>query len=361
MDGVSRLVAHCDEVVAFFDEVLAPTPPRQKPAREVRVDETLAAPCAEHFDGVEAVYVEWLGWPDRSKMRQLRIAFDGRRPKEWTPARAALESRWASRDAVANAIAMVTREGATDRAFAGRVAGIYGGWLERREELIDGQRLRRLVADAIEAARGNLLACQAVEALRNELRRLFAPGFIDANGLPGFADFRAAAEWGNLRRVYLLPALNNARDYGDSLSVHRNGEAAGGKEGTSETGTWEDRGAQSEWLAKAMLMVRDHPEMSDSEIARRVGKDKSTLSRSEEFQMAAGIARESKKSVPRGRVDSSGRIEAEDPAIPFPVVGERVPGSNRRLRWEKCDGCGDSIRVAAGKVGTRPRCDRCED
>lgn len=54
------------------------------------------------------------------------------------------------------------------------------------------------------------------------------------------------------------------------------------------------------WLATAMLLVRDHPGWSDAEIARRVGKNKSTLSRSKEYQAAATMARGAKEDRRRG-------------------------------------------------------------
>ena len=50
------------------------------------------------------------------------------------------------------------------------------------------------------------------------------------------------------------------------------------------------REERAKWLATAMLLVRDHPEWSDAEIARRVSKAPSTLSRSPEYQAAAAMA-----------------------------------------------------------------------
>ena len=55
-----------------------------------------------------------------------------------------------------------------------------------------------------------------------------------------------------------------------------------------------------EWLARALLLVRDHPEWSDAAIARNVGKHASTLCRSKEYQAAAGMARGAKSSRHRG-------------------------------------------------------------
>ena len=56
------------------------------------------------------------------------------------------------------------------------------------------------------------------------------------------------------------------------------------------------------WLAEAMLLVRDHPDWSDAEIASRVGKSPSTLSRSPEYQRAAGYARGSKSDRQKGHI-----------------------------------------------------------
>ena len=59
---------------------------------------------------------------------------------------------------------------------------------------------------------------------------------------------------------------------------------------------------QFEWLAKAMLLVRDNPNLSNAEIARRVGKNPSTLSRNTTYREAARLARGSRNDVPRGHV-----------------------------------------------------------
>ncbi|MDG2012840.1 MAG: hypothetical protein P8J33_05010 [Pirellulaceae bacterium] len=62
-------------------------------------------------------------------------------------------------------------------------------------------------------------------------------------------------------------------------------------EATKPTGTTSKSEQRAKWLAQAMLLVRDNPGWSDAEIARRVGKDKSTLSRSREYQNAAAMSR----------------------------------------------------------------------
>jgi len=50
-----------------------------------------------------------------------------------------------------------------------------------------------------------------------------------------------------------------------------------------------------EWLAKAMLTVKEYPEWSDRAIAKKAGVDPSTLSRSAEYQEMARLSRQ-----PRG-------------------------------------------------------------
>jgi hypothetical protein len=63
--------------------------------------------------------------------------------------------------------------------------------------------------------------------------------------------------------------------------------------------------ARLERLAKAMLLVHEHPEWPDAEVARQLGgeKYKSALSRSREYQAAAKLARAPKKTLPKGHVD----------------------------------------------------------
>ena len=75
------------------------------------------------------------------------------------------------------------------------------------------------------------------------------------------------------------------------------------------------------WLVEAMFLVKDNPELPDAEIARRVGRNRSTLSRDKTYQIAAATARGSKEHIRRGRItvdpDSGLRdIEAytDDPA-----------------------------------------------
>lgn len=77
-----------------------------------------------------------------------------------------------------------------------------------------------------------------------------------------------------------------------------------------------------EWFSKATLYLRDHPEWSDAEIARRVGVSKTRLSRSEDYQALARITRHQDAPL-RGRVeiDREGRrhVEAIDPDAADPA------------------------------------------
>ena len=66
---------------------------------------------------------------------------------------------------------------------------------------------------------------------------------------------------------------------------------------------------QKNWLADAMLAVRDNPQLSDAEIARQVGINKAQLSRSREYRIAANLAR--RPNLSSGHMDK-GRLDAVD-------------------------------------------------
>lgn len=89
----------------------------------------------------------------------------------------------------------------------------------------------------------------------------------------------------------------------DSLRALTGHELDSRKQTPLKPGTPESK---FEWLAKAMLIVRDEPELSNARIAKQVGKSASTLSRSREFQAAAAMARGVKSDRPKGhrKVDS---------------------------------------------------------
>jgi hypothetical protein len=66
-------------------------------------------------------------------------------------------------------------------------------------------------------------------------------------------------------------------------------------------------------LAQALLTVKSHPDLSNAEIARRVGVSPSTLSRSSEFQLAARLARGADKDTfSKGFRLNDGGVEAEE-------------------------------------------------
>ncbi|NLX96163.1 MAG: hypothetical protein GXY83_08300, partial [Rhodopirellula sp.] len=91
-------------------------------------------------------------------------------------------------------------------------------------------------------------------------------------------------------------------------------DRTGGKKPKTEDPAPETRKTrQAKWLAEAMLLVRDNPDWSDAEIARRVDKKPSTLSRSREYQAAAAMARGSKQDRRKGhvRIDEDGRRDVE--------------------------------------------------
>lgn len=60
------------------------------------------------------------------------------------------------------------------------------------------------------------------------------------------------------------------------------------------------RPVRNEWLARAMLLVREHPEWFDARIARECLISPSSLSRSREYKAAAGMARQEGGRIPRG-------------------------------------------------------------
>ena len=82
----------------------------------------------------------------------------------------------------------------------------------------------------------------------------------------------------------------------DSGPVARDGDA----QASSDPKLHRARAKRKEWLAEAMLLVRDHPDWSDAMIAREVGVSPSTLSRDETYRAAAGMARRQGGRVPRG-------------------------------------------------------------
>lgn len=72
------------------------------------------------------------------------------------------------------------------------------------------------------------------------------------------------------------------------------------------------RQRQIKWLAEAMLLVREHPDWPDAEIALRVGKNPSTLSRNPSYQAAAAMSRGDKSDLPKGYVTGGDDGESSD-------------------------------------------------
>ena len=144
-------------------------------------------------------------------------------------------------------------------------------------------------------------------------------------------------------------------------------EESNGTEPTAQVSIKAERSSrterQAEWLAKAMLLVRDHPEWSNAEIARSVQIHPSGLSRSQPFRTAAGMARSGAKEPPRGhyvRNRKTGRLDIEAVCHRSTEVddksdrGQQIPGSP--LFREYCSECDEPMRVGPEKVGKNPRC-----
>ncbi len=65
------------------------------------------------------------------------------------------------------------------------------------------------------------------------------------------------------------------------------------------------------WLAEAMTLVQQKPDLSNAAIARAVGVDPSRLSRNAVYKSAAKMARQ-RSAPPRGAKSKDGAIEGED-------------------------------------------------
>lgn len=104
--------------------------------------------------------------------------------------------------------------------------------------------------------------------------------------------------------------LREVLNYNDELRADARGTPAP-RRGATPKATRRERRAK--WLAEAMLTVRDHPEWSDVTIAKRVGIDKSRLSRSPEYRAAASMARTPKTPAGSVRIANGDReLEAVD-------------------------------------------------
>jgi hypothetical protein len=89
-------------------------------------------------------------------------------------------------------------------------------------------------------------------------------------------------------------------------------DAMTGVSGGGESPTRKER--RLRWKAESMLLVQEHPDWHDKEIAQAVGISPTTLSRCREYKLAAKMAR--CRAVPKGHVsreDGGRQLEAYDP------------------------------------------------
>lgn len=122
------------------------------------------------------------------------------------------------------------------------------------------------------------------------------------------------------------------------------------------------------WVAEAMLLVRDYPDWSDAAVARKVGKAPSSLSRCQEYKMAAAIARGDKRNLHRGHitVDSdSGLCDVEAVAATVEDSDDRLdrgqPIQGSKYFREYCAECEEPMKVSPDKVGANPVCESCRN
>jgi cytochrome c2 len=126
------------------------------------------------------------------------------------------------------------------------------------------------------------------------------------------------------------------------------------------SGAEEDR---IQWLAKAMLLVKDHPGWPDAKIAKKVGKAPSTLCRNTTYKVAAANARGDKGDRPSGYITANSKtgqldVEATAPEGDQSDCGLPIEGS--KYFREYCDVCHEPMKVAPDKVGKNPLCEDCQ-
>lgn len=132
---------------------------------------------------------------------------------------------------------------------------------------------------------------------RGAIRRM-----LDRIVVNGWAD----ELFGDLRECYSIEAVQfGVPEPADDLAeaTMKAGSETAGADSADKT----KRVPKIEWLARAMLLVREHPDWSDREIARTIKKSHTTLLRSPEFQAAAAMARGEKTDLPQGFKDSKTR------------------------------------------------------
>ncbi|MHB8860995.1 MAG: hypothetical protein ACYC6N_01235 [Pirellulaceae bacterium] len=122
------------------------------------------------------------------------------------------------------------------------------------------------------------------------------------------------------------------------------------------------------WLAKAMLLVREHPDSSDATIAKSVERHPSALSRSREYRAAATMARDQKVDLPRGRVTVGSESGLRDVEAVAQEANQRDVMTDRgqlihgsKYFQEYCADCCEPMKVPKNKVGTKPVCEDCQN
>jgi hypothetical protein len=96
------------------------------------------------------------------------------------------------------------------------------------------------------------------------------------------------------------PAGTPVEKLGDGLADNLTEDAT--DQSGSPAGARVKKPAREEWLVKAMLLVKKHPNWSDAAVAREVGVHPGTLSRAEEYKKMAQMQR-NERSVRRGHVE----------------------------------------------------------
>jgi hypothetical protein len=171
-------------------------------------------------------------------------------------------------------------------------------------------------------------------------------------------DHRMQREWIKLRNAIWRPAGDKSAD-----SVGNQASATTLDDQPTQPKPEATKDDSTFWLARAMLLVRDHPDWSDATIAENVGKHKSTLSRSREYQAAAQMARGKKEDRPRGFITVDAETDLHDldafstDSPDLPDRGKPIPGS--KYFREYCDECREPMKVKKTQVGTKRRCESC--
>jgi len=116
------------------------------------------------------------------------------------------------------------------------------------------------------------------------------------------------------------------------------------------------------WVIKALMLRKANPNMTKTEIAKRVGVHAGQLS-PRRFPELASLEKFLANNVPLGHLltdsDSNRRaLEAVDTSdSEFTDRGDPIPGSKYFLEY--CESCNAKMRVPRAQVGTRPHCDDC--